>query len=71
MPSWTKVATDAWTATAEIAEVALFRGVKKRDRLNGDPLTSQRAWRCVEKYSDVPPHDLRRTGPAQECEQVS
>ena len=61
MPSWTKVAIDAWTATAEIAEGALFRGVNKGDRLTGESLTSQGVWRCVEKYSDVAPHDLRRT----------
>ena len=56
MPSWAKVAIDAWTATAEISEGALFRGVNK-----GDSLTSQGVWRCVEKYSDVAPHNLRRT----------
>ena len=61
MPSWAKVAIDAWTATAEISEGALFRGVNKGDRLTGDSLTSQGVWRCVEKYSDVAPHDLRRT----------
>ena len=42
-------------------EPALFRGVNKGDRLTGDSLTSQGVWRCVEKYSDVAPHDLRRT----------
>jgi len=61
MPSWAKVAIDAWTATAEISEGALFRGVNKGDSLTGDSLTSQGVWRCVEKYSDVAPHDLRRT----------
>ena len=61
MPSWAKVAIDAWTATAEISEGFLFRGVNKGDSLTGDSLTSQGVWRCVEKYSDVAPHDLRRT----------
>ena len=61
MPSWAKVAIDAWTASAEISEGALFRGVNKGDSLTGDSLTSQGVWRCVEKYSDVAPHDLRRT----------
>jgi integrase len=31
------------------------------DRLTGESLTSQGVWRCVAKYSDVGPHDLRRT----------
>jgi site-specific recombinase XerD len=61
MPSWTKAAIDQWTASAEITDGALFRGVNKGDRLTGDSLTSQGVWRCVEKYSDVAPHDLRRT----------
>jgi site-specific recombinase XerD len=61
MPSWAKVAIDAWTASAEISEGAVFRGVNKGDRLTGDSLTSQGIWRCVEKYSSVAPHDLRRT----------
>lgn len=61
MPSWCKMAIDQWTATAEISEGALFRGVNKGDRLTGESLTSQGVWRCVEKYSDVAPHDLRRT----------
>jgi site-specific recombinase XerD len=61
MPSWCKVALDQWAASAEISEGALFRGVNKGDRLTGDCLTSQAVWRCVEKYSHVAPHDLRRT----------
>src|SRR5215471_13347731 len=61
MPSWAKVAIDEWVAAAEISEGALFRGVNKGDRVTGDSLTSQGVWRCVEKYSDVAPHDLRRT----------
>ena len=39
----------------------VFRGVNKGDRLTGESFTSQGVWRCVEKYSDVTPHDLRRT----------
>ena len=29
--------------------------------MTGDSLTAQGIWRCVEKYSNVAPHDLRRT----------
>jgi integrase len=61
MPSWAKVAIDEWAAAAEISEGFVFRGVNKGDRMTGDSLTSQGIWRCVEKYSDVSPHDLRRT----------
>jgi site-specific recombinase XerD len=61
MPSWAKAALDEWAAAAEITEGAVCRGVNKGDRLTGDSLTSQGVWRCVEKYSNVAPHDLRRT----------
>jgi integrase len=61
MPSWAKVAIDEWAAAAEISEGFVFRGVNKGDRVTGDSLTSQGIWRCVEKYSNVAPHDLRRT----------
>src|SRR5215831_13641986 len=61
MPSWAKAAIDQWTAAAEISAGAVFRGVNKGDRLTGESLTSQAVWRCVEKYSGVAPHDLRRT----------
>jgi site-specific recombinase XerD len=61
MPSWAKAAIDQWASSAEISSGPVFRGVNKGDRLSGESLTSQGVWRCVEKYSDVAPHDLRRT----------
>ena len=61
MPGWAKAAIDQWAAAAGISTGALFRGVNKGDRVTGDSLTSQGVWRCVTKYSDVAPHDLRRT----------
>jgi integrase len=61
MPGWAKAAIDEWAAAAEISEGAVFRGVNKGDRMSGESLTSQGVWRCVEKYSDAAPHDLRRT----------
>jgi len=39
----------------------LFRGVNTGNNIRGESLTSQGVWRCVAKYSDVAPHDLRRT----------
>jgi integrase len=61
MPGWAKAAIDQWSASAEISAGPVFRGVNKGDNLTGDSLTSQGVWRCVAKYSDVAPHDLRRT----------
>jgi integrase len=61
MPGWAKAAIDQWASAAEISTGSVFRGVNKGDRLTGESLTSQGVWRCVAKYSDVAPHDLRRT----------
>jgi site-specific recombinase XerD len=66
MPSWAKVAIDAWTGAAGIEAGRLFRGVNKGDHLTGETLTAQGVLRCVQKYADqigvqISPHDLRRT----------
>jgi integrase len=61
VPSWAKAAIDQWAAAAEISNGLVFRGVNKGERLTGESFTSQGVWRWVEKYSDVTPHDLRRT----------
>jgi len=62
MSSSAKAALDEWWAAAESSGGAAFRDVNKGDRFTGNSLlTSQGIWRCVEKYSDVAPHDLRRT----------
>jgi site-specific recombinase XerD len=62
MPPWAKTAIDEWAAAAAgISTGSVFRGVNKGDHVTGDSLTSQGIWRCVEKYSNVTPHDLRRT----------
>ena len=61
MPAWAKAAIDQWAAAAGLRDGALFRGVNKGDNLTGESLMSQGVWRCVARYSDVAPHDLRRT----------
>jgi integrase len=61
MPSWTKTMIDAWAAAAGISSGLVFRGVNKGDHVTGDSLNAQGVLRCVEKYSGVAPHDLRRT----------
>jgi integrase len=61
MPSWTKSAIDGWTIGAEICAGPVFRGVNKGDHVTGGSLTAQGVLRCVEKHSNVAPHDLRRT----------
>ena len=67
MPSWTKVATDEWTAAACLSIGRIFRPVNKGGRLCGDSMTAQSIFETVKRYAaeiglkDIAPHDLRRT----------
>jgi hypothetical protein len=63
MPAWAKEAIDQWAAAGGLNTGPVFRGVNMGDNLTGD-LTSQGVWRCVAKYSDVAPHDLRLRTPS-------
>ncbi|HEY3411863.1 MAG TPA: tyrosine-type recombinase/integrase [Armatimonadota bacterium] len=66
IPSWAKVALDAWCEAAEISDGFLFRSMDKADRLRGTSLSSQAIWSIVTGYGvdlhlEFAPHDLRRT----------
>jgi site-specific recombinase XerD len=67
MPSWTKVALDAWTMAAGFSAGRVFRPVNKGDNLVGDSMTAQSIFETVKKYAakiglkEIAPHDLRRT----------
>jgi site-specific recombinase XerD len=67
MPSWAKIAIDAWTIRAEITGGLVFRAVNKGGKLTSDSMTAQAIFEVVREYGEaigVPglaPHDLRRT----------
>lgn len=77
MPSWCKVAVDAWTAAAGITEGRLFLAINKNDDLAGSReirtgvfsnglMSNQAIANVVTKYSQkcgftISAHDLRRT----------
>ena len=67
MPNWVKVAIDAWTAPAGIAEGHMFRAVLRGEQLCGEHLGEKVVWQMLQQYAEkvgVPglaPHDLRRT----------
>jgi integrase len=67
MPNWVKVAIDAWTATAGIANGHVFRPVVRGDRVFGERLGEKVVWQMLREYAaeiGIPalaPHDLRRT----------
>jgi integrase len=67
MPAWVKVAIDAWTTPARVAEGHVFRPVIRSDRLFGERLGEKVVWQMLGQYAEaagvpgIAPHDLRRT----------
>jgi site-specific recombinase XerD len=67
MPTWVKVAVDAWASPAGVAEGYVFRPVNRADRITGEALGEKVVWQLIKPYADaagvpgVAPHDLRRT----------
>jgi integrase len=67
MPTWVKVAIDAWASPAGVAEGYVFRKVNRADRVTGEALGEKVVWQLIKPYSEaagvpgIAPHDLRRT----------
>ena len=67
MPTWVKVAIDAWTAPAGVAEGYVFRSVNRADKVQGDVLSEKVVWQMLRPYAaaagvpGIAPHDCRRT----------
>ena len=67
MPTWTKVAIDAWTSAAGLADGYLFRPVNRADHPGGEHLGEKVVWQMLRLYAGaigmpgIAPHDARRT----------
>jgi len=67
MPTWVKVAIDAWTSASDIADGHVLRPVNRGSSITGDRLGEKVVWQMLKKYAaevgvpDIAPHDLRRT----------
>jgi integrase len=67
MPTWAKVAIDAWTAEAGIVDDRVFRPVHRGDQVRGEALSEKVVWQLLQGYAEavgvkgIAPHDLRRT----------
>jgi integrase len=67
VPSWVKVAVDAWTSAGDVADACVFRPVNRADRIIGQRLGEKVVWQMVQQCADIvgipglAPHDLRRT----------
>jgi len=67
VPTWVKVAVDAWTLAAGIGDGRIFRPVNRGDRVAGERLGEKVVWQMLQEYAKavgltgIAPHDLRRT----------
>jgi integrase len=67
MPTWVKVAVDAWTSAVTMSEGYVFRPVNRGDRITGDRLSEKVVWQMLKPYAvavglaGIAPHDLRRS----------
>jgi site-specific recombinase XerD len=67
MPTWVRVAVDAWASPAGATEGYVFRPVDRADRVTGLALGQKVVWQLIKPYADaagvpgIAPHDLRRT----------
>src|SRR5712692_4949282 len=66
MPTWVKVAIDAWVAPSGVTEGGVFRPVNRADREGGERLGEKVVWQMLQHYAEaagvpgIAPHDLRR-----------
>jgi integrase len=67
MPTWCKVAIDAWTGPAGVVDGYVFRPVNRGDQLQGEVLSEKVVWQLLRPYAaaagvaGIAPHDCRRT----------
>jgi len=67
MPTWVKVAIDAWTAAAGVSDGSVFRSMNRGDQAQAAALSEKVVWQLLQPYvvaAGVPgiaPHDCRRT----------
>src|SRR5713226_1492398 len=67
MPTWVKVAIDAWTSAGGVAAGYVFRPVNRAGQAQGDGLSEKVVWQLLQPYAaaagvpGIAPHDCRRT----------
>jgi len=67
MPTWVKVAIDAWTSAACLADGHVFRPVNRGDKVQGEAMSEKVVWQMLQQYAadagvpGIAPHDCRRS----------
>jgi site-specific recombinase XerD len=66
MPTWVKVAIDAWTEAVGVAVGNVLRPVNRADQVQGERMSEKVVWQLLQPYAmaagvpGIAPHDLRR-----------
>src|SRR6202521_4163676 len=66
MPTWVKVAIDAWTSAAGLADGRVFRPVNRGDKVQSAAMSEKVVWQMLRQYATdaglpgIAPHDARR-----------
>jgi site-specific recombinase XerD len=67
VPTWVKVATDAWTTTAGVVDGYVFRPVNRAGQALGVGMSEKVVWQLLQPYAaaagvpGIAPHDCRRS----------
>jgi hypothetical protein len=67
MPTWVKVAVDAWTEAAGVAEGHVLRRIARGDQVRPERMSEKVVWKLLQPYAvwagvpGIAPHDLRRS----------
>jgi site-specific recombinase XerD len=67
MPTWVKVAIDAWTSASGLADGRVFRPVNRGDTVQGEAMSEKVVWQMLQQYATdagvpgIAPHDCRRS----------
>ena len=67
MPTWVKVAIDAWASAAGVLDGFVFRPVNRAGQAQGVSLSEKAVWQLLQGYAaeagvpGIAPHDLRRS----------
>ena len=67
VPTWVKVATDAWTSAAGVADGYIFRPVNRAGQALGAGMSEKVVWQLLQPYDaaagvpGIAPHDCRRS----------
>jgi len=67
MPTWVKVAIDAWASAVGITDGPVFRSVNRGGKVRESALSEKVVWQLIHPYAEasgvagIAPHDCRRT----------